>query len=857
MAKLLGFRKIVFLLAFFCLSCVSLAFTVEVFEAHPRLFFRDSAWGERSITTGQLRQRASDPRYAAYVNRLTYSACNVALKAVLFNDSQAARECISMMESDFGFGETTTDGELVMWRAMAFDWLYNHPEFTEDHRQNVIEKLVQGANWCRGQYISQGPHVFHTRMYAFALGAAMAGLALKGHHDDADLYLEWADSIFTHRLFPARQLQAGSVHNSLAYGRRYTMWHTGHFMSAWYSATGEDKWKAVRQQQEDWAWREAEFIMYGRQPDGLLVRYGDCYRRTSERFSFRVIGERAFAYSEPAGMNYLHYLFSTQADMPDNRVVEEGNAYNVLLWWDADDPGRTFSTLPGRTVFSPDGTGMVFWRTGWGEHDTFIFFKCGNYFGNHGHFDQGHLKVFRRAPLLIEGGAYEGSFDSDYRLNYYRKTISHNSILAVNPALSADEGGQRIVNNQSEESVESYLGNPINETGDIIDYQDNGNWCYVSGSFGSAYDNTRITMAVREAAWIGDRYLVVVDNIKLAAGSFLPKVIWHYTVWPRIEANRFTVADSGARAVVTVLAPAQASIDTVQAYRIGTAYYPPPDPRPSIGVGRVEISAPQTGATEYTFVQVIDVADEGITPAEMSFETDQAEGTISVTLPVGVLRLGGSPLDRTEVVFEAASLEPGGDFSGNGSVGIEDLVSLILRSLTNPNDPLLDFDRDGRYSIMDAVSLLIHIRAQAAGLSLAAARMAEFPLGPAERKIILDKLKMLDLTESERYAVHSLLGLTRLPESFALAQNHPNPFNPSTTIGYTVADGAALRVRLAVYNLRGAPVKVLVDGLKEPGYFYAHWDGTDARGAAVPSGVYFYRLSAGKYSEIKKMILLR
>ena len=110
MKKFLGFQKLFFLLAFFSLFCFCFSFCVEVFEEHPRLFFRDSAWGERSITTEQLRQRANDPRYAAYVNRLTYSSCNVALKAILFNDSQAAQECISMMEGNYGFDQTTTDG---------------------------------------------------------------------------------------------------------------------------------------------------------------------------------------------------------------------------------------------------------------------------------------------------------------------------------------------------------------------------------------------------------------------------------------------------------------------------------------------------------------------------------------------------------------------------------------------------------------------------------------------------------------------------------------------------------------------------------------------------------------------------
>ena len=58
----------------------------------------------------------------------------------------------------------------------------------------------------------------------------------------------------------------------------------------------------------DWANREAEFIIYGRQPDGLMAKFGDCYRRTSERFSFRVIAERNWQQPNPVFQGYLNYL---------------------------------------------------------------------------------------------------------------------------------------------------------------------------------------------------------------------------------------------------------------------------------------------------------------------------------------------------------------------------------------------------------------------------------------------------------------------------------------------------------------------------------------------------------------------
>lgn len=690
-------------------ACLSQGFAAEIFQGHPRLFFRDSAWGERSITTAELRSRYDDPRYSAYRNRLTYSACNYALKACLTGDSAAAEQCISMLRAPFAFDHTTTDGELVMWAAMAFDWLYHHPLFTDEIKQEVIASLAAGASYLRSEYINQGAHIFHTRMPGFAIGVAMAGLAIDGHHANAQDYIQWADSIFTHHLFPGRRLQDGTVHNSLAYGRRYTMWHTGHFMSAWYSATGEDKWADVRVNQGDWAWREVLFLIHARQPDSLFVRYGDNYRRTSERFTFRVIGERAFAYDEPIGRNYLHYIFETQALQRDDRVVEEGNAYNVFLWWDADDRGVTFRGLPGREMFSPDGTGMVIWRTGWDEGESFVFFKCGNYFGNHGHFDQGHLEVFRHRPLLIESGYYD-SFSGSHRMEYYRTSMAHNTIRAIDPASAGFLGSQRIFSNQSEASLQSYLANPVNETGGLLDYRDNGTWAYTAAEFSSAYQSGLFNRVVRELAWIGGRYLVVVDNVRMADTTYLPAVIWHYTVAPVLEERRFTVSDGGGKAVVTVLAPENAVIDTVPAYRLGVQSYPPPSPAPEFGVGRAEVTVSESSGESYTFVAVIEVIDDTVQAAQPSFSEDSLSGAVEIVLPVGVLRLAGDPGARTEVSFIPVQQTLRGDYDGNGVLELADLVALVVMAVRQPSDPALDFNRDGRYGLSDILALLLYIR---------------------------------------------------------------------------------------------------------------------------------------------------
>jgi FlgD Ig-like domain len=93
------------------------------------------------------------------------------------------------------------------------------------------------------------------------------------------------------------------------------------------------------------------------------------------------------------------------------------------------------------------------------------------------------------------------------------------------------------------------------------------------------------------------------------------------------------------------------------------------------------------------------------------------------------------------------------------------------------------------------------------------------------------------------------------PLEAALGQNSPNPFNPSTIISFTLP--VKERVTIVVYDANGKQVRTLVDEDRDFGTHEVAWDGRDDAGAVVGSGVYFYRLTAGKHSESKKMVLLK
>gem|GEM_PF-877628 len=112
-----------------------------------------------------------------------------------------------------------------------------------------------------------------------------------------------------------------------------------------------------------------------------------------------------------------------------------------------------------------------------------------------------------------------------------------------------------------------------------------------------------------------------------------------------------------------------------------------------------------------------------------------------------------------------------------------------------------------------------------------------------------------DLGAFESDFISDISEAGQLPEQFALHQNYPNPFNPTTQIQYELAED--IHVKVTIYDLLGKKVTVLVNKQQEAGHKSVTWNGTDQFRHPVASGVYLYKIEAGDYAEVKKMILLR
>ena len=93
------------------------------------------------------------------------------------------------------------------------------------------------------------------------------------------------------------------------------------------------------------------------------------------------------------------------------------------------------------------------------------------------------------------------------------------------------------------------------------------------------------------------------------------------------------------------------------------------------------------------------------------------------------------------------------------------------------------------------------------------------------------------------------------PQGYFLSQNYPNPFNPETVIRYQFPTKS--EVKLSIYNILGQEIRILVDEIKEAGVYDVTWDGRNNAGSQVASGAYVYRIQAGEFVEVRKLVLFR
>ena len=216
-----------------------------------------------------------------------------------------------------------------------------------------------------------------------------------------------------------------------------------------------------------------------------------------------------------------------------------------------------------------------------------------------------------------------------------------------------------------------------------------------------------------------------------------------------------------------------------------------------------------------------------------------------------------------EPTLPPAQSPPSADVDGNGVVDILDLVHIATRLGRTGPDPA-DVNGDGTVNIHDIVLAAALMGAEAdapSAYTVIETKRGNLPLRPEDIQLWLTHVQQLDLRDPTlKRGVMVLRHLMEMltPKKTYLLPNYPNPFNPETWLPYQLAEPTD--VSISIYATDGRLIRTLAFGHQSEGIYQdksraAYWDGRNALGEFVASGVYFYTLKAGEFTATQKMLI--
>jgi|GEM_PF-5378267 len=464
------------------------------------------------------------------------STTGKALVYVVTGDEKSGREAVEAARA-------ASDNERnIATMAVCYDWC--HALLSEADRKAFAGRMIEsgkkliafGRNW----------RSFHNGLYSSAWPTTAVAIALYGDEAFADeawafLKPELEDVMRTFdNVFPDGEWGEGVDYN------RHSTYEALKFFWAIKTATGLDVMASSQHMRNT-----GLFIAYGMKPDGLNLPIND------NDFPFIGWWERealllsAAEYKDP----YCQYVLN---HCPVLEFQPAGrNKWMELLWYDPELREKSVADLPPSRIFR--GMGLVIARSGWGwdtkdgrASDTWVSFRCGDYYGDHCHYDQNRFEIYYKGPLAIESGRYDDDWDhygdepfkKSQFFNYYQRTIAHNTILVYDPDEEfampiVNDGGQRqmLIKDGNRNVPEDYdqgtfpsddgvgtcdwAANPGRwETGDVVAYEATKDFMYVRGDATAAYSAEKVKSFVRQLFFLQSDLVVVFDRVVSAKPEF-------------------------------------------------------------------------------------------------------------------------------------------------------------------------------------------------------------------------------------------------------------------------------------------------------------------------------------------------
>ncbi len=535
-----------------------------VVDGHPRLFIRSEPWSH-GPSLAELKKWAQSPPLKNYLNKNAWDRqpwLEWAFRYLLTEDESLVPPIVDKMKNQKGYWPG-----YLQTLATIYDWLYNSPSFSAEDKRLIEDKLVEwgkAAIYKGEKYQDMWSHFG----YAPVTDLAAAGLALHGHRDEADDFLAMAGGYLKNTLLPGWQLNEGAWQGGWTYysqgpARLMTLIHL------WSTGTDDNLYRVTEVEQGDWLRKHLYFLIgstYGKL--GPLETGGFSYSPSIKGMQDGAL-PITYAYQDANGIEAFSYL----KKMPWWADIWQFIFYSPEMHRQEVDE----KTMPLSQLWGREGVGYAQMRSGWGDDETLIDFKCGDYFWSHQFHNQNAFTIYRGGELAVQSGIYD-AYWGPHMQYYYRPTIGSNSMLVIDPDEKSwippgaanknglphdggwipEFGGQRTCfmhpdygSAENCFSFEKYLYRKNHqhhfETGTMQGWEVGEDYTYASGDATMAYNNPefsypentpKLDHASRDLVFLDKKYLLVFDRVNALDASYEKRWLLHTIGEPQIEMKK-------------------------------------------------------------------------------------------------------------------------------------------------------------------------------------------------------------------------------------------------------------------------------------------------------------------------------
>jgi heparin/heparan-sulfate lyase len=544
--------------------------------------------GERDPLTGYKVLRA---RYDAGA-RPPDDIDGWALTYLIMGDETYARRAVQKIRESHTpeLVGSRTYPEYVKW-SLAFDWLYNYPGFDNALKDRVASELLHAAEKMLDDQSLKTVELamYHNYTVRYLTLALFALTAIEGHpsvETRAAPLRKHSRAVLDHILDLTNFITPdGGYHESMDYQR---ITYAPLAMMAELLRTAANSDPALHYTVFH---HYTDTYLYKVLPDGTTARDDDNefpYLQWEDNICF---GYAVNRFKDP----YAAWMLR-QSGWP---AQDKWRVPITKFLWDDPDvkprnpAGSTEAEIPRTHFFR--GVGHLIMRDGFGPDSTWIEFNSGPYLGKHDHLDQNHFVIYHKGYLATESGADYTDTESPHYLNYYRRTIAHNSMLvyqtgekffwAENLWPAANDGGQRMDSSRYWNTVRSR--EDFDRTRDLwatgqMEVTDDkpGAYVYARGNATHAYQPSKMERFTRELAYTpGNNILVVFDRVRTKDPDFKKVWLLHGVSKPLVpatsrgkdvghggtsyaNASTFTYEDGNGRLRVHTLLPRERDLIT-------------------------------------------------------------------------------------------------------------------------------------------------------------------------------------------------------------------------------------------------------------------------------------------------------